>query len=207
MSRAVIDYYFTSASPFVYLGHEALMDVAAAHGAKVNFKPVNLAVVFENAGALPLPKRAPTRQRYRLIELQRVADMRGMPINIHPAFFPVDPALADHVTIALIERGADPSGFMARVFSGVWANEDNIADADTIAACLKAEGHDAEAVLAEAADDKVAAIRARNTQDAVEADALGVPVYVLDGEPFWGQDRIAFLEHALTTDRAPFRAP
>ncbi len=206
MAHPVIDYYFTSASPFVYLGHKALMDVAAAHGAKVNCKPVNLAGVWEHSGAVPLAKRAPSRQRYRLIELQRVADMRGLPINIHPKFFPVDPMLADHTTIALVERGADPTGFMARVFSGVWANDQNIADAGTIASFLKAEGHDADAVLAEAESDQVRAARARNTEDAVKADALGVPAYVLNGEPFWGQDRIAFLEHALTTGRAPFAA-
>jgi 2-hydroxychromene-2-carboxylate isomerase len=201
---AVIDYYFTSASPFVYLGHEAFLKLAAAHEAKVNIKAVVLPGIWEHSGAVPLPKRPPVRQRYRLIEMQRAAHMRGMPINLHPKFFPVDPALADRAAIALIARGADPTGFMRRVFASVWANEENIADTAILASHLEAEGHDAATVLSEAGREEVARIRAQNTEDAVKAGAIGVPLYVLDGEPFWGQDRLPYLEHALATGRGPF---
>lgn len=202
---STIDYYFTSVSPFVYLGHKAISEVARKHGAAIHYKPVGLAGVWEVSGSVPLGQRSPTRQRYRLLELQRAAFRRQLPINLHPKFFPADPTLADHVVVALLNMQADPEGFMARVFSGVWAKEENVADAATLAGYLEAEGQDAAKVLAAAESDEVAETRRRNTADAVAADAIGVPAYVLGGEVFWGQDRIEDLALALETGRAPFK--
>ena len=82
----------------------------------------------------------------------------------------------------------------------------DLANRGVIAGILTDCGFDAEAVLARAQSDEVAAIRAHNSEDAVAADAVGVPAYVLNGEVFWGQDRIELLEHALKTGRAPYRA-
>ncbi len=203
---AIIDYYFTAVSPYVYLGHQAMVDLVKKHGASIHYKPVLLPGLWEVSGSVPLAQRSPTRQRYRLLELQRAAFRRGLPINLKPKFFPADPALADHVVIALLERQADPTGFMGRVFAGVWANEENVADADTLARYLEAEGHDVADVLHAAQGDAVKAERAQNTADAVSADAIGVPAYVLNGEVFWGQDRIEDLALALETGRAPFTA-
>ena len=70
---------------------------------------------------------------------------------------------------------------------------------------LTEAGFDAQAVIEKAASPEVAAIRAKNTEDAVAADATGVPSFVLDGEPFWGQDKLDVLDHALTTGRGPFK--
>lgn len=201
-----IDYFFTSASPFVYLGHRALMETAARNGARVAFRPVSIAGIWEVSGSVPLAQRSATRQRYRVIELQRIAEMRGLPLNTRPKFFPVDPALADRCAIALVERGEDPSAFMWRVFASVWAREEDIADPQHVGALLEEEGHDAVAVFEMAQSPDVGAVYARNTADAAAADAIGVPTYVLDGEPFWGQDRIDLLDRALATGRPPFRA-
>jgi 2-hydroxychromene-2-carboxylate isomerase len=201
-----IDYYFTSASPFTYLGHQAVRAVAGRHQVQLNPKPVNLMRLWEVSGAVPLPKRPPVRQRYRLLELQRVAGFRGLPINVRPKYWPVDPALADHAVIALAASGRDALGFMGRILAAVWANDENIADEATIASCLEAEGIEPGPVLQAARSGEVAAVRARNSEEAVAADAVGVPCYVRAGEPFWGQDRIEYLDQALATRRPPFRA-
>jgi len=169
-------------------------------------KPVNIGPIFENSGALPIAQRPPVRQRYRRIELQRVANYRGMPIHVKPKFWPVDPTLADHTIIALVETGKDPLSYMDRVFASVWANEEDIADAGTLAIHLKAEGFDADAVLEMADKPEIAEIRARNTQEAIAADAVGLPVWVLNGEPFWGQDRLEYLDQALADGRKAFSA-
>src|SRR5690606_13895111 len=203
---ASIDYYMTSPSPFSYLGHPMLRAVARKHGAELKVKPVNLAAVFENSGAVVPAKRPPVRQRYRLIELQRVADYRGLPINPKPKHWPTDPTLADHTIIALIERGHDPLSYMERVFAAVWANEENIADRDVLSAHLRAEGFNAEEIMGAADEPETAAIRARNTQEAIDAGAVGVPAYVLNGEVFWGQDRIEYLDQALATGRKAYTA-
>lgn len=201
----VIDYFFICSSPFAYLGHHALHEIAGRHGATIRYRPVDIMGVWESSGSVPLGKRTPTRQRYRRIELQRIAHMRGLAINLEPRHFPVDPNLADRCAIALVERGASPEGFVWKAHQGVWVNEEDIADATQLAAYLEADGHDADAVLAHAREEATADALARNTLDARDADAVGVPVYVLDGEPFWGQDRLEHLDHMLATGRPAFR--
>ena len=117
----------------------------------------------------------------------------------------MDAALADKVIIALVETGHDPRYFMSKVLAGVWANDDNIADEAVLTSYLSQVGLDARPALLDAKTDEIAAIRDRNSQDAIAADAVGVPTYVLNGEPFWGQDRIELLDQALTTGRSPIR--
>ncbi len=203
---ANIDYYFYGASPFTYLAHKAFLEMARRNGASVAYKPVRLAALWEVSGAVPPAQRPPVRQRYRLIELQRCADFRGLPINVKPAFFPVDSTLADSAAIALVEAGHDPEAYLRRVFAGVWANEENIAERATVAGYLSAEGFDAEAILTAAESDAVQAMRERNSQEAIAHDAIGVPTFVLNGEPFWGQDRIELLEAALKSGRPAYKA-
>lgn len=201
---AVIDYFLTSVSPWTYLGHRLIQEVAARHGAILNVRPVNLGDMFKVSGQVSLADRTPVRQRYRMLELQRFADLRGRKVNLRPKHFPTNPALADHTIIAVIEGGQSPLDYMDRVFSAVWADEREIADAAVLADLLAASGLDAKAVLERANSAEVAAIRAANTEAAIAADATGVPSFVLNGEAFWGQDRIDLLDHALKTGRGPF---
>lgn len=201
----VIDYFLISASPFAYLGHNAFHQLAARHGAEIRYRPISIAKVWEQSGSVPLAKRTPVRLRYRRIELQRIADIRGLPINLDPKFFPVDPTLSDRTVIALIEHGADPQGYLWRVHRGLWVEDANIADPQQLATYLREEGHDADEMLRAAQSAPSAETLERNTEAAVAVDAVGAPVYVLDGEPFWGQDRLDYLAHALETGRAPFR--
>jgi 2-hydroxychromene-2-carboxylate isomerase len=176
-----------------------------SHGATIRYKPIDIMGVWANSGSVPLGQRTPLRQRYRRVELQRFREMRGLTLNLEPKFFPVDSALADRVAIALVEAGADPAGYLWRVHEGVWAREENIADRAQLAAYLTAEDHDAEAILAAADTPQVEESRKSNTQSAAASDAVGAPVYVLDGEPFWGQDRLDLLDAMLTTGRAAYR--
>lgn len=200
----VIDYFLTSISPWTYLGHRPIQEVAARHGAVLRVRPVNLGEMFKISGQVSLADRTPVRQRYRMLELQRFAELRGRKVNLRPKHFPTNPALADHTIIAVIESGKNPFDYMDRVFSAVWADEREIADAAVLADLLTASGLDAKAALEKAGSPEVAAIRAANTQAAIAADATGVPSFVLNGEAFWGQDRIDLLDHALKTGRPPF---
>jgi 2-hydroxychromene-2-carboxylate isomerase len=202
-----IDYYFTSISPFTYLGHKAFEAMARKHGCAIAYKPFNLGQIFENSGALPLAKRPPVRQRYRLLELQRIAEYRNLPINLKPAYFPADPTLADQCAIALVKAEQNPADFIWKALSGVWANNENVADEAVLSGYLSSLGQHVASILDFAKSEVAASLRAENTRQAIAADAVGSPAYVLNGEVFWGQDRIDLLEHALETGRPPFKAP
>ena len=204
---AAIDYYFTLVSPFSYLGHRAFLDLAEAKNTTVRYRPVMLGKVFENSGAVPLAQRPKPRQDYRFLELQRWRARRGVPLNLKPKHFPTNPALADKSVVALVEAGSDPGAYAESVFRACWAEERDIADRGVLAEKLAAAGHDSEAVLRAAESEAAQRIYEANTAEAIRINAIGSPTYVLNGEVFWGQDRLDLLADALESSRAPFRMP
>lgn len=201
-----IDYYFTLLSPFAYLGHRAFLDVARKHVAEVKYKPVSILGVWEDSGAVPVPQRPKARQNYRLIELQRWREIRGVALTLAPKHFPTSPVLADRTVVAMVEKGLDPADYMEAVFQAIWMDEENIADENVLLQRLVDTGHDSADIMAAAQNELSAEAYERNTAEAVAAQAIGSPCYVLEGEPFWGQDRIGLVDTALTTGRKPFTA-
>ncbi|MEM6381450.1 MAG: 2-hydroxychromene-2-carboxylate isomerase [Pseudomonadota bacterium] len=206
MMATQIDYYFTLISPFSYLGHQALMEVVRTHGSAIAYRPFNLFDVFKTSGAVPVPERPAPRQAYRLIELQRIAHYRDLPLTLRPKHWPTNPSLANGAVAAIAREGGDPSAFMFSAFQACWVHDHDISDPATISPLLEQAGHPVDATLAAAQSDAIVAEIATNTEMAITAGAVGAPVYVLDGEPFWGQDRIDYLDHALATGRAAFSA-
>lgn len=201
---AHIDYYMFGQSPFNFLGHRALRDMADKHGVTIALKPVRLHDLWANSGARPTPEQPDVRQRYESLELQRAAHARGIVINLKPKYFPIGIALADRCAVAIVASGGDAFDFVEAVARGVWCDDADMSDASEVASRLTATGHDADAIIAKARMSEIEDIRSRNTADAIAADAVGVPAYVLNGEVFFGQDRIADLEGAIVEGRAPF---
>ena len=194
----VVDYYLAPQSPWTYLGHERLGRIAKAAGARINLLPVDLGKVFPVSGGLPLGQRAPQRQAYRLVELQRFSEHLGLPLNLHPKYFPVAGDDAARLIAAVdLHDGADAAMALAgAVLRGVWAEERNIADAVALAAMLAA----LQLPVARLDESRSTAVRERyeaNTQRAIEAGVFGAPSYRVGGELFWGQDRLDFLERRL----------
>jgi 2-hydroxychromene-2-carboxylate isomerase len=199
-----VDYYFSMASPWAYLGHAPLMDIVASHGLNVRHRPVFLGQVFAETGGVPLPKRHPARQRYRLVELQRWRDRRGVWFNIRPRYWPFDVNLADRFVLAIVAAGLDPDAFMRAAYAGVWERELNLADEATILKLAADAGLDGPSLLIAARDPASETAYEQNFLDAVAADVFGSPSYVLDGEVFWGQDRLDLLDDALKSGRPPY---
>jgi 2-hydroxychromene-2-carboxylate isomerase len=199
-----IDYYFSMPSPWAYIGHRVFTDLVKAHDLKVTYKPVLLGELFAETGGLPLGKRHPVRQRYRMLELQRWRDKRGLTFHLKPSNWPFDGRLADGLVIAIVEAGLDPEPFLQRAFPAVWEDDLNLGDAAVLTRLADEVGLPSAKLLERAASDEVAAKYEQNRQDGLASDVFGSPAYVLNGEVFWGQDRLDLLADALKAKRAPY---
>ena len=197
MSRAV-DYYFAPHSPWAYLGHERFARICAAAGAAVRVLPMDLGKIFPISGGLPLARRAPQRQAYRLLELKRFAEYLSLPLNLQPKFFPVGGNDAARLIIAVdLHDGTEAAMRIAgAIFRAVWVQERNIDDADTLGMLLAEAGLNASRL----AQSREAAVQERydaNTGQAIRLGIFGAPTYAVDGELFWGQDRLDFVQRRL----------
>ncbi len=200
-----IDYYFTSQSPWTYLGHTRFVQIASNAGATVRVLPVDYGKIFPISGGLPLGKRAPQRQAYRLMELARHRDFLRVPMQIQPKFFPVaaDDAARLITAVAQHDGSAAALRLSGALFACVWEQERDIASAQTLADVLQECALAAER-LEQSRGADVAASYEANTQAAIDAGVFGAPSYVVGREIFWGQDRLDFLErHLAATPTTP----
>ena len=157
-----------------------------------------LGKIFPVSGGLPLGKRAPQRQAYRLVDLQRFSELLKMPLNLHPEFFPVNGDDAARLIAAVdLKDGADAAmAVSGAVFGAVWAQERDIADGEVLAQLL-AECGLPGARLDEARSPEVrTALRLTPRRRSISG-VFGAPTYVIDGELFWGQDRLDFVQQRL----------
>jgi 2-hydroxychromene-2-carboxylate isomerase len=194
----VVDYYFTPSSPWTYLGHERFGAVAQRRGVAIQCKPVDYGKVFAASGGLPLAKRPPQRQAYRLFELERWRRFLDIPLNLRPAFFPVPAELASRLILA-----AEPAAqfqLAGALLRAVWTEERDIADGDTLRRVAAENGLDSPALLERARSQETAERYDALTEEAILRQVFGAPTYIYRDEPFWGQDRLDFLERALARD-------
>ena len=194
----LIDYYFATISPFMYLGHDRLVAIARKHGATIAVKAINLGDVFPVSGGLPLSKRAPQRQAYRLVELRRWSAYLNMPINLQPKFFPVNGDLAAAWILAAQEQGVVQAlTLTGAVGRAIWEQERDVAAESTLMQIAADVGLDAVALAGRAASAEIVARYKALTQEAIDRQVFGAPTYIYRDELFWGQDRLDFLDRAL----------
>lgn len=193
-----IDYYFAPQSPWTYLGHQRFQGIARRAGAQIRVLPIDLGKIFPRSGGLPLPQRAPQRQAYRLVELKRFSDALALPLHLQPTYFPVPGDNAARLILAVDAlHGSDAAmQITGAVLKAVWAEQRCINDAATLAQLLSECGLP-DAAAADAQGDAVQQRYDQATQEAFDAGVFGAPSYVIDGEIFWGQDRLDFVERRL----------
>lgn len=196
-----IDYYFAPQSPWTYLGHARFMAMASAARATVRALPADFGTVFAVSGGLPLSKRAPQRQAYRLQDLARFRDFLRLPLNLEPRHFPV--AGDDAARLIIVVESQDGAKAALRlsgaILAAVWAQQRDIANATTLAELL-AEGDLPVQRLAQSQSHAVQERYVANTEAAIKAGVFGAPSYVIDGEIFWGQDRLDLVERKLQSN-------
>lgn len=207
-TRPVIEYYFSFISLWSYIGSRRFAQLARDTDATIIYKPIDLLHIFSVSGGLPVKQRAAQRQAYRLTEMERWRQVRDIPLVKQPKYYPADPSLAHRVFLAAIrERGHDDAAVQAFAHRGlqtVWADEGNIADAETIVRLADESGLEGARLLDLARTDKTLATEEEElTREAVERQVFGGPFYVYRGEAFWGQDRLEMLEDVIKSGREP----
>ena len=196
MSKEV-DYYVSLASPYTYMGGRRLPEIIESTGAAFHIKPVIGSQLLAATGGLPVPKRHPARLAYRLVELERWKRHWSIPMNIEPNFFPVDDGKAAHMVIAAQQLGQDAITLSNAFLACVWETEQDISDLSVLITAADQAGFDGQALAERIDADDLAAIHQANTDEAIEHEVFGMPWFIHDGVPYWGQDRIRFLTKAL----------
>ena len=161
-------------------------------------KPFDLVgTVFSNTGGLPIPKRHPSRQKYRLLEIERIGKKFNIPVNKQPIFFPPsDPHLPAKFVIAATKMG-DNLNFSNLCLEYLWSLDKNISDYKVLEDICMSLNLNFEKIKNLALSDETEIQYKKNSKDAIDKNIFGAPSYVLNGEIFWGQDRLEYLEDAI----------
>lgn len=192
-----IQYWFSTASPWAWLGSERFIELVKAIGAQVQVLPVDLGAVFAATGGTPFAQRSAARQTYRQLELARWSQHLGVPVTLEPRHYPVDRGPSSRLLIAASNAGFDALALSHGVLRAIWSQERDIADWDTLALLANECQLDGAALVRAARQADVERQYQDTTRQAIEAQIFGSPIYVVDGERFWGQDRMDFLAQRL----------
>ena len=204
MAGATIEYFYAAHSAFAYLGSARLMQIVREAGAQLLHRPVDLRRVVPAAGSAPFGKRSAAHRAYYFgREIQRWSEERNAPVmgNL-PTFHHHDIALPNRMLIAAGESGDAVDRLAHAMLQAHWRDDADLADAPTLLRLAEALGLDGEALLAAAGTEAVQATYERYTQDAIDRSVFGSPTYFVDGDMFYGQDRLEMVQRAL---KQPYR--
>jgi len=193
-----IEFYFDFSSPYGYLAAEGIDDLAARHGRGVAWRPWLMGVAMKATGSPPLVHR-PLIGAYSRHDMERSARRLKVPLNF-PEPFPIATIAACRAVYWMERSSADAAKSLARaLYRAYFADGRNISEARVVADVAAESGADRDALLAgieePAIKDRLKAV----TNGAVERGIFGSPFFMVDGEPFWGHDRMDEVERWLDT--------
>ena len=193
-----IDYYLSLASPWSYLGHERLLNIAEKHQASISIYPIDLSIVLPATGGIPLPKRSQQRKDYRMQELTRWREFLEVPLTLQPKYFPVSDQIAAAMVLAIREKDANQAiQFAGCCLRAIWAEERDISDRSTLVSIAKENNVDGEALMEQ--EEMMLSSRLAESEAAIERGVYGAPTYIVEDEVFWGQDRLDFVDRKLAS--------
>jgi 2-hydroxychromene-2-carboxylate isomerase len=196
--------YYSLSSPWAYFGGPKLQDIVRRHRVKLVLKPFDFQEVVPRTGGVPLRTRPEPRRTYHALELDRWRKYLGMPLNLVPRHYPQDgnpPGWnkpAGWMVIAAQQRGLDAQLLSHALLRALWAEERNTADPAVRMAVAEENGLPGKELLAAEKSDAVQLLYKKYSEEAEKLGVFGAPTCVLNGERFWGQDRLDFLERALS---------
>lgn len=199
-------YYYSAHSAFAYLGSAKLSQICAQAGATLIHRPIALTPVVEAQGSLPFRDRTQAHVDYFFgREIERWAEFRGVPIvKFRPTHHDADYSLANGMIAALGALGPEVDAMAHAVLEAHWRDDADLSNPQTLGSLAANLGHDPMRLLAMAASTDVQDRIAANSALAREGAVFGSPTYVVNGDPFYGQDHLELVERALA---APFAQP
>ena len=200
MGTEPIHVYYGVVSPYAYLGVPTLERIAARREVPLIYKPADFLEVFRVSGGVPVDQRPAQRQAYRLVELKRWSEYRGLPLNLQPRHFPVDMNPASLLILAAQEFGLPTGALSFALQRALWAQDRDIADPVTLVQVAEDLGLDGASLLQRSRSEVVRRRYVDNTREAIDLGLFGAPSYLYRGEVFWGQDRLDFLDRAIAAD-------
>jgi 2-hydroxychromene-2-carboxylate isomerase len=190
-----LEFYFDFGSPTAYLAHKRLRQLSAQYELEVEYIPMLLGGVFKATGNTP-PVAIPAKGRYMLeSDLPRFVRRYGVTLNMNP-HFPINTLNLMRGAIAARRLGCFDR-YVDVVYDAVWVEGRNMGDTAVVSAALADAGLDADALAGLSQDPEVKGELAANTDAAVSRGAFGAPTMYMDGEMYFGQDRLDFVEEAL----------
>ena len=192
-----VEFFFDFGSPYTYLAYHQLPKIAAQHGAQIIWCPILLGGVFQATGNHS-PMEVPAKGRYSLLDLQRWAKRFGVPLQMNP-HFPINTLHLMRGAVAIQMQGeAAFQRYLAAVFSAMFEKPRNLNQPEEVAAVLAGIGMDPAAFMGHINDPAVKEKLKANTAAAVQRGVFGAPTFFVGDQQFWGQDRLDFVEQALT---------
>jgi 2-hydroxychromene-2-carboxylate isomerase len=199
-----IEYFYSTHSAFAYIGSARFMAIARAAGREIVHKPMNLGPVMRAARGDGFGGFSEAHRAYFFgREIERWSEYRGAPaVNYRPTHHDNDLSLSSGMIIAAIDAGLSADNLAHAILEAHWRNDADHADPETLTRLATGANYDARRLLDRARDPDIQAKFRANTQEAIERSVFGSPTYFVDGDMFYGQDRLEFVERALLT---PFR--
>ena len=199
-----IEYYYSTRSIYAYFGASRIVALARRFGRRLVHRPVDLSRVVPAAGSPPFSERSPTLRRYQFgREIERWSEYLGIPALVDPTHHYGDRTLPSGFVLAAQDQGQDVDALHLAVLQALWRDDRDSGDP----AVLAASGIDPAPLLAAAPTGRIQAQFAAATEAAIAAGVLGSPTYIVDGEMFYGQDRLMMVERALERPFAPSTIP
>jgi 2-hydroxychromene-2-carboxylate isomerase len=192
-----IDFYFEFASPYGYLASTQIDALAGRHGRSVAWHPIMLGAAFKETGARPLTQ-TPLKGPYLLHDVPRFARLLGVPLRLPPVM-PMNSLAASRVCVWLEEDSADQAKSLARaLFHAHWGEGRDLGAPEAVADVAATLDIERDDVLAAVADQRIKDRLKEQTQAAIGRGVFGSPFIFVDGEPFWGADRLPQIEAWLS---------
>ncbi|MAB14693.1 2-hydroxychromene-2-carboxylate isomerase [Parvibaculum sp.] len=195
-----VEFHFDFGSPNAYLAHKIVPEIEARTGVAFSYVPVLLGGIFKatnNVSPMIANQGIRNKGEYQALEMRRFIEKHGIDRFRMNEHFPVNTLQIMRGAIAA-EMDGDLPRYVDTVMSAMWEQSKKMDDPDIICAVLNDAGIDGAHILERIQDPAVKAKLVANTEDSVARGAFGIPTFFVDGDIYFGKDRLRDVEEAIT---------